>query len=76
MSWMGSHFTKESMSALKTLNSVHCKKCRYRARLQWDHDWFGEFQCGGCGQVFPAEAINKDKWFYKMRTEYPHLKNA
>lgn len=67
MSWMGTHYSEESQEALRALNHFHCRRCRYKARLQFDREIFSEHKCDRCGMQFPIERIKELKWFHRIR---------
>jgi DNA-directed RNA polymerase subunit RPC12/RpoP len=67
MSWMGTHYSEASREALVELDYAHCRRCRYKARLQFDREIFEDHVCSRCGMAFPASQINRRKFFFKLR---------
>ena len=68
MSWMGTHCSEESKEALRALGYEHCRRCKYKAQLQFDKAIFSEHTCTRCGMKFPVDRINELKWFSKIRS--------
>jgi hypothetical protein len=58
MSWTGAHYSDDSRAALLVLGPGHCRRCRYKARLQFDFATFRDHTCTRCGMKFPASEID------------------
>lgn len=57
MSWYGEHPRCKLEEVAQFIGPAACRRCRYKIRLQYDGDYFGDYLCSRCGLWFPGTEI-------------------